>query len=87
MRGRQGRSAQHLRGRCPCWCACRQRLPSRALTAAFPPGRPLPAGRYSCGRLASDSYAPSPVALQLLWDRTHKLALTFDSQGIANILW
>ncbi|KAL4421371.1 hypothetical protein ABPG75_010662 [Micractinium tetrahymenae] len=42
---------------------------------------------YSCGRLASDGYAPSPVALQLLWDRTHKLALSFDSQGIANILW
>lgn len=60
--------------------------PARALTAAHP-GTSLPPGRYSCGRLASNGYAPSPVALQLLWDRTHKLALSFDSQGIANILW
>ena len=51
-----------------------------------PPATP-PSCRYSLGRLASDGYAPSPLALQLLWDRTHKLTLNFDSQGIANVLW
>ena len=43
--------------------------------------------RYSWGRIASDGYSPSQLTMQLMWDRTQALALAFDSQGIANMLW
>ena len=39
--------------------------------------------RYSWGRL--EGFLPSPLACGLLWDRTHELTLSFDSQGIANM--
>lgn len=67
-------------------------LPCRFLNCAIqhlhdPRANLALACRYSCGRLASDGYAPSATALQLMWDRTQQLALSFDSQGIANMLW
>ncbi|GAB4822231.1 hypothetical protein N2152v2_009277 [Parachlorella kessleri] len=40
---------------------------------------------YAWGRL--DSYLPSNTVLQLMWERTLALALTFDTQGAANSLW
>ncbi|PRW32584.1 Solute carrier family 35 member G1 [Chlorella sorokiniana] len=45
---------------------------------------------WSWGRIATlgpDGYVPSPTAAELLWDRTQRLSLAFDSQGVANMLW
>lgn len=52
---------------------------------------PAPSGSLSCswGRMASigpDGYVPSPTAAELMWERTKRMTLTFDSQGTANML-
>lgn len=64
-------------------------------TAAAPPttmpGCPplLPLHLRSWGRIAGgapEGYVPSPAAAELLWERTLRLSLAFDSQGAANML-
>ncbi|KAK2078971.1 hypothetical protein QBZ16_002661 [Prototheca wickerhamii] len=40
---------------------------------------------YAWGRMGG--YLPGPAARDALWDRTYALALTFDSQGVANMVW
>lgn len=40
---------------------------------------------YAWGRMGG--YLPGPAARDALWDRTYALALNFDSQGVANMVW
>ena len=52
----------------------------------LPSHAPLP---HSWGRIASvgaEEFVPSPNNAELMWDRTQRLSLAFDSQGVANML-
>lgn len=57
----------------------------------FRSSSPAPAYPYSWGRIASlgggNAYRPGPAVVELLWERTQRLCLAFDSQGVSNMLW
>jgi hypothetical protein len=49
----------------------------------------MPSYRWAWGRMATafEGWAPYPPALCQMWDRTQALAMSFDGQGISNMLW
>lgn len=56
------------------------------MVASLSSHAPLP---RSWGRIASvgaEEFVPSPTTAELMWDRTQRLSLAFDSQGVANML-